>query len=135
MERVELNPDGPDADAWRDVFRKMCEYLLVALADPYVNEYAVPIVRTFILELQLGADLFSDGGLAFTGMLDLLFPMDESLADVASQDRLCEMLADAVGLGPNLGAAIVGALNDFKATRPILFEGDSPISQLLRNLI
>jgi hypothetical protein len=134
MERIEINPDGSDADAWRDVFRKMCEYLLVALADPYVNEYAVPIVRTFILELQLGADLFSDGGLAFTGMLDLLFPTDESLADAASQERLCEMLADAVGLGPNLGAAIVGALNDFKATRPILFEGDSSIAQLLRNL-
>ena len=50
------------------------------------------------------------------------------------EHRLCEMLADAVGLGPNLGAAIVGALNDFRATRPILFEGDSPIAQLLRNL-
>jgi len=133
-ERIEINPDGPEAEQWREVFSKMCEYLLVALADPYVSEYAVPIMRIFILELQLGADLFADDGLAFTGMLDLLFPMDETMSDVSSQERLCEMLADAVGLGPNLGAAIVGALNDFRATRPILFEGDSPIAQLLRNL-
>ena len=68
------------------------------------------------------------------GMLDLLFPMDEAMSDLSSQERLCEMLADAVGLGPNLGAAIVGSLNDFRASRPILFEGDSPIAQLLRNL-
>lgn len=134
MSRVELNPDGPDADQWREVFRKMCDYLLVALADPYINEYAVPIVRIFITELQLGSDLFQDGGLAFTGMLDLLFPMDESNSDIGCQERLCEMLNDAVGLGPNLGAAIVGTLNDFKATRPALFETDSPIALLLRNL-
>ena len=62
------NPDGEEADQWREVFRKMCDYLLVALADPYVNEFAVPIVRIFIMELQLGSDLFQDGGLAFTGM-------------------------------------------------------------------
>ena len=134
VERIEMNPDGPEAEQWREVFRKMCDYLLVALADPYVNEYAVPIVRIFIVELQLGADLFADGGLAFTGMLDLLFPLNEEIADIGCQERLCEMLADAVGLGPNLGAAIVGALNDFRATRPILFEGDSPIALLLRNL-
>ena len=54
-ERIEINPDGPEAEQWREVFSKMCEYLLVALADPYVSEYAVPIMRIFILELQLGA--------------------------------------------------------------------------------
>merc|ERR1712216_345842 len=109
-------------------------YLLVALADPYVNEFAVPIVRIFIMELQLGSDLFQDGGLAFTGMLDLLFPTAETLANLEGQERLCDMLHDAVGLGPNLGQAIVGALNDFRATRPVLFEGDSPIALLLRSL-
>ena len=37
VSRVELNPDGEEADQWREVFRKMCDYLLVALADPYVK--------------------------------------------------------------------------------------------------
>jgi hypothetical protein len=136
QERIGIDPEGPDAEAWRNVFLKIRDYVLVALADPVVSELAAPIVRYFLLECQLGGELFTgDGSQAFLGMLDLLFPTEEELGDQLSQERLCEMLADAVGMGPGLGSNVVGVLQDFKAMRPILFEGDSPIAVLLRNLV
>ena len=135
-ERPGIDPEGPDAEAWRDVFMKVRDYVLVALADPVVSELASPIVRIFMLELQLGADLFTgDGAQAFLGMLELLFPAEGGEGDFASQERLCEMLADAAEMGPSLGSSIVNVLQDFKAMRPILFEGDSPVAALLRTLL
>ena len=136
QERVGIDPEGPDAESWRDVFLKLRDYILVALADPVVSELAAPILGYFLLECQLGGELFSgEGSHAFLGMLDILFPTEEEHGDRSSQERLCEMLADAVGIGPGLGSSIVTILQDFKAMRPILFEGDSSIAVLLRNLV
>ena len=67
------------------------------------------------------------------GMLELLFPAEGGDGD--SQERLCEMLADAANMGPGLGSSILNVLQDFKAMRPILFEGDSPVAALLRTLL
>jgi hypothetical protein len=122
-----------NADVWESIFEKLRDYLYVALCDPGCCSMAVAILQRLVISLQLGDAAFrGSGAKSLTGALKLLF--DGANGDQDCQRMVCEFLQETGNHGPGMGASVTTLLQDFKAVRSDLFEGNMPLGVLLDNV-
>ena len=127
--------DAPEAGIWKGIFEKLMDYILVAFADPLCCSGIAPVLRVFIINLELADSVFRGTGAdVFMGTFKLIFPDQESGGSSVCESCICDFLRDLGTTGPRIGAAVTTLLQEFQANRDDLFQSGMPLYELLETV-